>query len=447
MAQIQQDLTKGSVAKQLIKYAIPLVISSLLQSAYSIADIIIAGNYVGEYALSAISNASTIFAMITNIAIGLTVGGNILISQYFGKGEDEKRKSASGTLFLLCVLVGVVGAGALVLLNEPLLVLLGAPALEEAVAYFGICAPGVFFIFGYNALSAILRGVGNSKIPLYCISASVVLNIILDFIFMAILGWGVQGAALATLVGQAVCFLVALFFCLRHRKTLGMMKEYLRLPKEMLGNILRLGLPTALQFTIASISWLTVVSLINSYGVSISAANGVSNKIRDFSLLFTSSMTGAAGTMCAQCLGADLKERAVQVMKTCLKMTMVIAVVLIVVVQFTAPYLVAIFTPDAEVQQWAVLNLRIEVLGQIFYAGMFSYNTLATGSGHTIFIMLNSFLNCIVVRMILALVFNHFFGVVGVYVACGIAVLSSVPVSYWFYRSNRWHNSKTAKLI
>ena len=146
--------------------------------------------------------------------------------------------------------------------------------------------------------------------------------------------------------------------------------------------------------------------------------------------------------MCAQCLGAKLYDRAEQVMKTCMKLALGMAAVIIVLAEVLAPWLVMIFTPDPDVQAWAVINLRIEIVCQLFYAGMFTYNTLATGSGHTVFIMWNSFLNCIVVRLVLAVVLEHFMGIYGVYLACGVAVSSSVPVGWWFYRSNRWKQPK-----
>ena len=131
-------------------------------------------------------------------------------------------------------------------------------------------------------------------------------------------------------------------------------------------------------------------------------------------------------------------------MKTCLKLSLAMAAVIILLAELLAPWLVTLFTPDPEVQRWAVINLRIEIICQLFYAGMFSYNTLATGSGHTVFIMWNSFLNCIVVRLVLAVVLERLMGVYGVYLACGIAVSSSVPVGWWFYRSGRWKRPRHA---
>ena len=442
MPALVNDLTSGSVTRKLVRYALPLMASSLLQATYSITDIIVAGHFIGDVGITAINNGSVVMNMLTQVAIGLTVGGNILVGQYFGSGDRENRRKAAGNLLTLSLLLGLLFAALVVLLGRPLLILLQSPTLDEATGYLTICGAGLLFIFLYNALSAILRGVGNSRIPLYCIIASVSLNVVLDILFVAVFRWGVAGAALATVLGQAVSCLTALVFCLCHRTDLGLLPRWLRTEGSMVKRILKLGFPTALQWTIASISWLVVLALINQHGVTISAANGVSNKIRDFCQLFISALTTGGGTMCAQCLGARLFDRAEQVMKTGLKLALALAAVTIVVAELFAPQFSMIFTPDPEVQRWAVINLRIEIICQLFYAAMFAYNTLATGSGHTMFVMWNSFLNCIVVRLILAVILNHFFGIYGVYVACGIAVSSSVPVCVWFYRSRRWITMK-----
>ena len=444
MSALQTDLTQGSVSGKLLRYAAPLVASSLLQAVYSITDIIIAGHFIGDAGISAINTASVIMNMLTQLAIGLTVGGNILVGRYFGSGVEEARKQAAGNTLTVGLAAGVLLTVLLLLLGRPFLVLLRSPALEESAAYLGICGGGLLFIFGYNALSAVLRGVGNSRVPLYCIILSVSLNVVLDILLVAVCRMGVAGAALATVTGQGVSFLMALCFSLRHREMLGLTLRHLRPRRQVVSLTLKLGLPVALQWTIASVSWLVVLTLINKYGVAVSAGNGASNKIRDFCQLFLSALTTGAGTMCAQCLGAGLYDRAEQVMKTCLKLSLAMAAVIILLAELLAPWLVTLFTPDPEVQRWAVINLRIEIICQLFYAGMFSYNTLATGSGHTVFIMWNSFLNCIVVRLVLAVVLERLMGVYGVYLACGIAVSSSVPVGWWFYRSGRWKRPRHA---
>ena len=446
MASIDRDLTQGSVTRQLIRYALPLVTTSLLQSLYSIADYIVVGFYVSSAGQSAINNSSLIMNLLTQIIIGLTLGGNILIGQYFGNKEDEPRKKSAGSLVTMALITGAATAVVLLLLARPLLVVLKAPALTEATAYMRICAVGVLPIFGYNACSAILRAVGNSKVPLYCIIASTATNVVLDLVLVAVFDMGVEGAALATVFSQFVSFLAALFFCLKHRAHLGLTKNYLKPSGKYLKAITRLGLPTAFQWAIASISWLVVAYLINGHGeISLiySAANGASNKIKDFCQLFISAMSGAASTMAAQNLGAGLYDRAKKIMQTCMKITLGMAVVIIVICELLAPTLVSLFTPDPEVQHWAAINLRIEIIGQIFYAAFFTYNTLATGCGDTMFVMWNSFVNCIIFRLILAILFNRFWGIWGVFIACAIAPASSVPIGWFYCRKGYWKKSLT----
>ena len=444
MASIDRDLTQGSVTKQLVRYALPLVTTSLLQSLYSIADYIVAGYFISSAGQSAINNSTLIMNLITQITIGLTLGGNILIGQYFGNREDEPRKHSAGSLVTMSLITGAVSAVLLFLLARPLLILLKSPALVEATAYMRICALGVLPIFGYNACSAILRAVGNSKIPLYCIIASTATNVVLDVVLVAGFRMGVEGAALATLFSQYVSFLAALSFCLKHRDHLGLARKYLRPSGKHIRAITKLGVPTAFQWAIASVSWLVVAYLINGHGAAslvYSAANGASNKIKDFCQLFTSAMSGAAATMVAQNLGAGLYDRAKKIMQTCMKITLAMAAAFIIICEILAPVLVSFFTPDPEVQHWAAINLRIEIIGQLFYAGFFTYNTLATGCGDTMFVMWNSFVNCIIFRLILAIIFNHFWGVYGVFIACAIAPASSVPIGWFYCRKGYWKKS------
>lgn len=247
MPALQNDLTHGGVSSQLIRYAMPLVASSLLQAIYSITDIIIAGHCIGDNGISAINTSSVVMNMLTQLAIGVTVGGNILVSRYFGSGDQDDRRKAAGNTLTIGVCAGLLFTALVVLLCRPILTLLRAPAMEDSAAYLGICGVGLFFVFGYNALSAILRGVGNSRIPLYCIIASVSLNVVLDILLVAVYGMGVSGAALATVIGQGVSFAAALVFCLRHRESLGLLPRYLSPEKEVVSRTLKLGLPVALQ--------------------------------------------------------------------------------------------------------------------------------------------------------------------------------------------------------
>ena len=373
MASGERDLTRGSVWRQVLAYAMPLVASSLLQALYSMVDTVIAGHFAGSAAISAINNSGQILNILTKIAIGITTGGNIIIGQYYGAKEQGRLGEASGTLLSLSLLLGAATAVGLYAGAYPLLGLLGAPAMEQSVAYLRICAVGMVFVFGYNALSAVLRGVGDSRTPLLIIGVATVVNTVLDLWFVAGLGMGTAGAALATTAAQAVSFGMALVLVARRTGLLQPKLSFFRMHGALLRLILRLGIPSALQMTIAGFSWLVVTFLVNQYGVDVSAGNGVAIKIKDICQLFISAMASGATTMIAQNLGASKFERAKDVMYTAMKITCAMAAAMIVLVELFAPQMAAVFTNEAAVRDAAVLNLRIEILGQIFYAVFMVY--------------------------------------------------------------------------
>ena len=441
MASGERDLTRGSVWRQVLAYAMPLVASSLLQALYSMVDTVIAGHFAGSAAISAINNSGQILNILTKIAIGITTGGNIIIGQYYGAKEQGRLGEASGTLLSLSLLLGAATAVGLYAGAYPLLGLLGAPAMEQSVAYLRICAVGMVFVFGYNALSAVLRGVGDSRTPLLIIGVATVVNTVLDLWFVAGLGMGTAGAALATTAAQAVSFGMALVLVARRTGLLQPKLSFFRMHGALLRLILRLGIPSALQMTIAGFSWLVVTFLVNQYGVDVSAGNGVAIKIKDFCQLFTAAMANSAASMIAQTLGAKKFDRAKQVMDETMKITLLISAGMIAIVELFTPQLVAVFTSDAKVAEAAVLNLRIEILAQVFYASFPVYNALAIGAGHSLFAMANSFVNCILFRVVLAVTLNHFFGIVGLYTACMLAPAISVFLGHLYAKSRVWRRS------
>lgn len=435
------DLTQGSIGKKLLLYAAPLVLSNLLQALYNMVDMIVAGQLIHEAAISAISNAGLVTHMLTNIIIGLCTGGNILIGQYFGAKERQSGREASVTLFSSGMLLGLVLAGLLAALARPIMAVLGAPALEDSAVYLRICAAGFPFIMGYNICAACLRAVGNSRAPMICIACTALSNMVLDILFVGPLGWGIAGAAWATVLSQAASFLVALVFVLRGQELFGLRLDRLYIRRDKLKTILRLGLPCAVQMSVTSISWLSVTYLINAYGVAVSAASGVAARIKDFCQLFIVAMTNAASGMIAQCIGARDYDRARKVLYTAMAATVAIALVLIALVECFAPAVVRLFSGDSETVFWAVRNLRIEILGQVFYAIFLVYHALALGAGDTWCVLLSSFVNCILVRIWLAIAFNALWGATGIFWACMIAPFSSVPVGIWYERSGRWRKT------
>ncbi len=444
----QMDLTEGVIWKKLMVYAVPVILSSFLQSAYSITDLIVAGWFVGKGGISAINNASQVMLLLTQIIMGVTIGGGILMGQYYGAKDRENRVRTNVTLFTFSVLAGAVTLVLLMIFGGAILTALRAPALAPATLYLRICALGLVPIFGYNALSSMLRSVGNSRQPFICVAVTAGCNIVLDLLFMGAFRWGVAGAALATVLAQLASFLVCLVYVLRQDKLYGLGEGRLTVDREKLLHMLKLGIPSAVQMTVVGLSWLFMTFLINQYGVEASDASGICVKIKEVALMFTLAMYSAATTMVAQCLGAKKYDRASRVVHIAMRIAIGVTAVIIVLVELFAPQLLAIFHPDEATMEIALQNLRIEILGQIFYASFMVYNALPLGAGHTMFALGSSLLNCIVVRVVLAVALNNAFGLVGIFWACAIAPASSVPLGYIYEHTGVWRRSlaeKTAK--
>lgn len=435
---LQYNLTEGNVASQLIRYAIPLLLTSLFQSMYSLVDILVAGNFVGSRGISAINNSSLVILLITKIAIGITQGGNIIIGQYFGAGEEKKKREAIGTLTLLSIALGIISMIVFYFGAEWILIRLKAPALQEAKEYLQICAIGLGFVWLYNALSGILRAMGNSRMPMNCIIVSTLLNIVLDFLFVGGFSMGTAGAAYATVFSQIVSCVIAFVYFFLNRQIFSFQLSNMKIRLNEMKKIFRLGIPSAIQMTIAGFSWLFVTYMINQYGVDVSAGNGISIKIKDTCQLLLSAMNLASSTMIAQNLGAKKYDRVMVIVNTAIKINLILALCTIVICQIFGGAMVGFFTNNAAAAAAGTLNLRIEIFGQIFYAIFLIYNSLSIGAGQSEFAMFNSFMNCIVVRIVLCYIFDKIWGLTGIYIACMAATFVSCPIGWIYAKSGCW---------
>ena len=440
----QTDLTQGSVRRQLVGYAAPVVATTVLQTVYSLVDLLVVSHLLGSSGASGVSNSSQVILILTNIAVGLSNGGNILVSQYFGSGDVRRRQRVTGTFLTLFLLVGAVVAMGCLALSGTILTVMQAPAYQEALAYLRVASVGLFFVYLYNCLASVLRAVGNSRQPMRIIMITSVVNVALDLLFVGPLGMGTAGAALATVLSQALSCVLALCYLLRHRDIFSFARELLIPCGEDIGRILKLGIPCAVQMSVAGLSWLTVTTLVNGYGVDCSAASAYSAKVKDLSMMFITSLSNAASVMIAQNLGAKKYDRAMEVLKEAVKLSVLISAVLVVFIELTAPWLARVFTDDPNVIAIAAKNMRIEIIGQMFYAFFLVFHAMMIGAGDTYMVLVSSFINCILFRIVLCLVFNSLWGLTGIFVACAIAPFTSIPVGLLYLRSGHWRKSLAA---
>ena len=316
---LSKDFTVGSIPKQLLLFTLPFMASNALQVLYSTIDMVIVGEFVGTPGLSAVSQSSQILNFATMVCLGFSNAGQVLVSQALGGGKRQELNPIIGTLFALITMIAAVLSVVAVGGNELILNLMKIPTESRAFAedYLIICGAGLVFTAGYNMVSAVLRGMGDSKRPFLFIGIASGVNLVLDILFTGVLGWEVAGAAWATIIGQAVSFLFSLFYLYRRKAEFGFdfKPSSLRLHRRYSGMMLSLGTPMAIQSGCINLSMLFVNSMINEVGVVAAATFGVGCRIDDIINKISQGIQYAAMPMISQNIAAQQKERSVKIVR------------------------------------------------------------------------------------------------------------------------------------
>ena len=314
---IVKDFTKGNIPVQLIWFTLPFMASNALQVLYSTVDMVVVGNYVGTPGLSAVSQSSLIVNFATMVCLGFSNGGQVLVAQALGAGKKKELNQIIGTLFTLLACISIFFTIVIFLAKDLILNVMNIPEVSYQMSkeYMLICGGGLFFTAGYNMIAAVLRGMGDSKRPFLFIMIASVINLVLDFIFIGGFGWGVAGAAWATIIGQAVSFLFSLYFLYKHKENFGFDFKLKSLvpAKKYTGMMFSLGTPMAIQSGCINLSMLYVNSLINDIDVVASATFGVGVRIDDIVNKLSQGIQFAALPMISQNIAAGEQKRAQKV--------------------------------------------------------------------------------------------------------------------------------------
>ena len=445
MISSQIDLSTGDIHRQLLRFSLPILATSLLQALYATADIAIVGFYLGSAGVSAISNASQITHMVTLMSVGLSHGGNVLVGQTFS-GRNRLSLVRTASIFsALFLLLGTILAPPSICFSRTIVELLNSPAPIETQVYLSFCSIGFPFVLSYNASAAILRALGNSRFPLICIALAAVINLGLDVLFVGPLNMGVYGAALATAFAQGVSAVSALIYLSFRCQVLSLRQMCFPSSWRTALKILRLGIPGVVSMLMVSLSWAVVTWQVNGYGTDASAGFGIAAKIRDLFHLMISTLGIGTLSFIAQNLGARQYDRAHTVMKAAMRLALLLASITIVVSWLLGPKLIALFAQDITVQTIAICDLRIEVFAELFYAIVLIYQSMMNGAGHTAIAVMNSLTSCIFCRIPLAILFEQVWALDGIFLACAIAPAAAIPVGVLYIRSGRWRVSLVEK--
>ncbi len=344
---MERNLTTGSVFKNIVIFSLPYFLSYFLQTLYGLADLFIIGQYEGVASTTAVSVGSQVMHMLTVMIVGLAMGTTVSIGRAVGAGDKKRMSACVGNTVTLFMLVSVVLTAALVLLVDPIVSVMSTPAeaVDGTARYLTVCFIGIPFIAAYNIISSIFRGMGDSKSPMYFIAVACAANIALDYLFMGAMRLGPVGAALGTTLAQAISVLVA-FITIRRRRSVAVSRADLRPRRDVMGQILGIGVPVALQDGLIQIAFILITVIANLRGLTDSAAVGIVEKLISFLFLVPSSMLSTVSAIGAQNIGAGDYGRAKQTMWYAIGIAVGFGVIVSVLFQFIAEPVVGLFTPD-----------------------------------------------------------------------------------------------------
>lgn len=396
-----KDFTSGSVLGSLIKFAIPVLAAMFLQSLYGGVDLLVVGQFAQTADISGVSTGSQLTHTVTAVITGLSMGITVYVGQKIGERKEEEAGKAIGTGILLFIILGILLSAFLVIFTENLANLLHAPteAYKQTCDYITVCGYGTLFICLYNLLGAIFRGIGDSKTPLLTVLIACICNIIGDLFFVAVLGMGAMGAALATVIAQAVSVIISVFIIRKKTLPFVFKKEFIRFYPRIILTELRLGTPIALQDLLVGISFLVILTVVNSINVVASAGVGVAEKVCAFVMLVPSAFSQAMSAFVAQNIGAGQRERALKALKYGILTSFLVGLVIGSFTFFKGDLLAAIFTKETAVILQGHDYLKAYAIDCLLTAVLFCCIGYYNGCGNTFFVMIQGIIGAFCVRV------------------------------------------------
>ncbi len=440
-----RDFTQGEVLQQLLYFAVPMLFANLLQALYSIVDAIWVGRLLGYEAFGAVSAVTPLVFFLISAIIGLTMSTNILVGQAYGTKNTKYLIRVLSNSFLatfaLCILISVGG----ILFSADLLHLLNTPESLKPYAhtFFVITLVGLVFLFGFNWISAILRGLGDSRTPLVLLIFSTTLNIV--FVPLLILGFGpvprlgVAGAALGTVLSSFVMLVFAYLFVLRRHPVLNVHLWDFHLDWDIIKKIFFIGIPISFQMIVISLGGILIISLVNTFGPEVTAAYGIGLRLDQLSIFPAMAISMSVSSMAAQNIGARKFERVREIFRHAIILSFFISLFCFIIVYGFPRIVASIFTTEDRVLDFAVEYIRTVSFTYFLFPAIFVLQGIVRGAGDTVYMSLFSFLSVVVIRYPLALVLARS-GLKedGIWIGILISTLCGLIMNYLYYQSGRW---------
>ena len=444
MATREDTILQGKIFAPLLKFAIPLMLTILLQALYGAVDMIVVGKFGDTSSVSAVSNGSQIMVTITEIVVGLTMGVTVLIGRFVGAKDDEQAANTVGGMIKLFAVVGLAISIFMAVLADDIVVLMKVPAeaVEKTIAYVRICGSGMIFITAFNVIGGLFRGLGNSKSPLLFISIACVVNIVGDLLLCGVFKMDTAGAAIATVFAQAVSVAFSIYKMRKDGLPFKFKRRHLKNTKSARRSIIKIGAPVALQDFLTSVSFLIIMAIINKIGLVASASVGISERLFIFLALVPISFMYALSAFVAQNVGAKQEDRAIKGLRAGMITSFAFGVVMFAITYLAGDYLARIFEDDPVVISSAWSYMRGTAAEYMVVPFVFCFLGYFNGIGKTTFVMIEGMIAAFAVRIPLCYYLSRLpeTDLFTIGLAVPISTVSSIlmcVVYYFFVRKKR----------
>jgi putative MATE family efflux protein len=435
-----KDLTQGKERNVIIMFAAPMLVGNLFQQTYTIFDSIIVGKLIGDEALAAIGASFPIIFALISFVIGIASAGTIIISQYYGAKEYDSVRKAIDTImifiFFASLIVMIIGIG----FGESIFRLTKLPedVLPLAKVYLRTFLSGTILLFGFNGISAILRGIGDSKTPLYFQILATLLNIILDIVFIKFLHLGVRGAALASVVAQGFTFIAAAIYLNKTHKLVRINFLHFNFDREIFRHSVRIGLPSGFQQTFVALGMIALYRIVNDFGTNVITAYSIATRIDGLAMLPSMILGQALSSFVGQNLGAGKIDRVKRGLSATILISVIISVVVTLFVILFKFKLMLLFTKTEAVAEIGVKYLIIVSSAYILFSIMFALNGVMRGAGDTLIPMFITLFSLWVIRVPFAAILSKHYNEEGIWMAVPLAWAVGAISSYIYYRTGNW---------
>lgn len=442
-----RDLTEGKEGSLIFKFAMPMLLGNVFQQLYTIVNSVIVGHVLGKTALAAIGASFPIIFALISMIIGIATGSTIVIAQYFGAKDLDKVRKSVDTMYIFLFIASIVISILGIIFSESIFRFTGLPeeVIPEAKIYINIYLAGIIFLFGFNGTSAALRGLGDSKTPLYFLVIANVVNIFLDLLFMVVFKMGVEGAALGTVISQAGAFITMIIYLNRKNDLVKLYIRKLQFNKEIFIKSIKIGVPTGFQQTFVALGMIALYGIVNKHGTDVIAAYSAAGRLDSLASLPAMNFGAALSAFVGQNLGANKPHRVKNGLKATFLMTSVVSIAVTILNVFFGRYIMAMFTTDINVIEVGYQYLVIVSSFYIVFSTMFVIGGVMRGAGDTLIPMFITLFALWVVRIPMAYFLAPRFGVIGIWWAIPIGWVIGMTLSYGYYLTSRWKRKVVVK--